>query len=58
MWTYGFTFKNNKLNKVSYKDKDVSTGFEGMKYFVKKRGLEKSCLKEKNIQFLKIQMVI
>ncbi len=34
--------KNNKLNKVSYKDKDVSTGFEGMKYFVKKRGLEKN----------------
>ena len=47
MWTYGFTFKNNKLNKVSYKDKDVSTGFEGMKYFVKKRGLETIMIKGK-----------
>ncbi|EOU1471985.1 LicD family protein [Clostridium perfringens] len=47
MWTYGFTFKNNKLNKVSYKDKDVSTGFEGMKYFVRKRGLEKIMFKGK-----------
>ena len=47
MWTYGFTFKNNKLNKTSYEDRDISTGFEGMKYFVKKRGLEKITFKGK-----------
>ena len=49
MWTYGFTYKNNKLEKVSYDNKDVSKGFQGMKYFVKKRGLEK--LEFKGIEY-------
>lgn len=47
MWTYGFTFNNKKLKKVNLKGKDISTGFDGMKYYVKKRGLEKISFKGK-----------
>lgn len=50
MWTYGFTYKNNKLTKENFKDKDVSRGFQGQKYFVNKRGLEK--LEFKGQEFL------
>ncbi len=50
MWTYGFTYKNNKLVKENYEDKDISTGFKGQKYFVNKRGLEK--IKFKGDEFL------
>ncbi len=40
MWTYGFTYRKNKLKKISEGNKDISEGFEGMRYFTKKRGLE------------------
>lgn len=49
MWTYGFTYKNNKLVKENFKNKDISRGFQGQKYFVNKRGLEK--LKFKGEEF-------
>ncbi|WP_055069579.1 LicD family protein [Clostridium massiliamazoniense] len=40
MWTYGFTYRKNKLKKVSQGNKDISEGFDGMRYFTRKRGLE------------------
>ena len=41
MWCYGFTYENSKLEKITYGDKDVSRGFEGMRYLAEKRGVEK-----------------
>lgn len=50
MWAYGFTYKKNKLTKKSEGNKDISIGFDGMRYFVEKRGLEKYNFK--GIEFL------
>lgn len=45
MWAYGFTYRKNKLKKVSEGNKDISEGFDGMRYFVPKRSVEKYMFK-------------